>query len=160
MTQAFRLRGIHVAVIVIVFFAAVMAINAYFVSKALGTFPGEDEPKSFAQGLRYNDTLRDRARQSALGWRAEADLAPTHEGARVEVRIYAQSGASLTGLEVDGVLRRPADAKGDVALTFRRVGDSYVAEAPNLAAGHWDLRARAAEGDRRLDFGKVLLWRP
>jgi nitrogen fixation protein FixH len=160
MTRGFELKGIHVGAIIVLFFAAVMAVNFYFVTKALATFPGEDEAKSFAQGLHYNDTLRDRARQAALGWRAEADMEPgANGGAKIEVRVYDRSGSALTGLALSGVLRHPVDARFDAPLTFHAAGDTYVAETAAIREGHWILRARASEGDRHLDLGRAFVWR-
>jgi nitrogen fixation protein FixH len=161
MTRGFELKGIHVGVIIVLFFASVMAVNFYFVSKALATFPGEDEAKSFAQGLHFNDTLRDRAQQAALGWRAEADMAPggVNGGAKVEVRVYDRSGSALTGLTLSGVLRDPVSAKFDAPLNFHAIGNVYVAETPVIRDGHWILRARASDGDRHLDLGRTFVWR-
>ena len=41
------------------------------VYKRQGTFSGEDERKSYLQGLTFNRTLAQRAEQARLGWRAE-----------------------------------------------------------------------------------------
>lgn len=154
------LKGVHVLAIILLFFSAVIGINAYFVVHAITSFPGEDEPRSYAQGLQYNTTLADRARQEKLGWRAEAWLAPGKAGgARVAVKLTTREGVSLRALSVTGVLRRPVDSKEDLPLAFFAAGDGvYVANITALAPGQWSLHA-VARGDRAFfDLRKTLLW--
>ena len=160
MTQAFQLKGVHVAAMIAAFFATEIVVNTYFITTALNTFPGEDEPKSYVQGLHYNDTLNDRAHQAALGWRAEAGMAPgAAGGAKIQVRVFARSGEALTGLHLTGVLRRPANAKRDQTLTFRADGDGYVADASAVDDGLWELRVRADNGENHFDLARSLAWR-
>jgi nitrogen fixation protein FixH len=162
MKRAKELKGIHVLASLLTFFGAVIAVNVYFIVKAIDSFPGEDEKKSYAQGLRYNDTLQDRARQRALGWRAVAALTPqSASGVRLEVRLLDRNGAPIDGLAISGELRRPADAKLDRALSFEARGAGlYVAKVPALDEGRWTLRAQARSASGHLDFGKAMIWQP
>lgn len=153
------LTGFHVLAVILFFFASVIGVNAYFIVQALKSFPGEDEAKSYAQGLRFNATLADRAQQSALGWRAEVSLAPAADGAHLEVRLVDPNGAPLDGLAVTGALRRPVDAREDHSLTFVAKGRGlYAAKLTSLATGQWTLHAEARGAQGHFEIAKRLLW--
>lgn len=155
------LTGKHILFAMIAFFAAVMAVNGYFIYTALRTFPGEDVRRSYLQGLNYNETLAERRAQAALNWRAEAGIVAQADGTAVEVRVANHEGSAIEGLEMSGVLRRPADSDHDVALTFTSYGGGlYVARTPRLAPGAWDVRATAQRGAERFSFVRRQMWTP
>ena len=158
--SSFTLRGAHVLSALLLFFAAIIAINVAFAVMAVRTFPGEDERRSYTQGLRYNDVLRERRVQAALGWRVRSQLSQGPDGARLLVRVEDRAGAPVDGATVSGVLRWAPSEAGDRALTFMAMGrGAYAAELGALASGRWDLRARAEdEGGQALDFEAELTW--
>jgi nitrogen fixation protein FixH len=160
--DGFILKGWHVLAAILGFFATVIAVNAAFITLAIGSFPGEDVRRSYLQGLHYNDTLAERQAQQSLGWRAGAALRGGAEGAELVVIMRARDGAPLDGLELDGELERRTSAEFDRALAFTARGDgAYVAPLGDLPAGHWRLRARAAgAGADALDFESDLSWPP
>lgn len=141
---AFILRGRHVLLVVLLFFGTVIAVNTLFVVLALRTFPGEDVPRSFLQGLRFNETLAARRAQRALGWRASIEAV---QGAGTEtlfhLRLVDRTGAPINSATLTGQLRRPADTRFDRPLTFEPLGSGlYVARAGVLARGIWEVEAR------------------
>jgi nitrogen fixation protein FixH len=156
------LRPGHVLAILLGSFAVVFAVNAYFVVMAVASFPGEEEAKSYAQGLRFNDTLRDRQAQAALRWRAAADLTKGGGNAAVvELALRDASDHPLGDLTIAGALRRPTDAALDRPVTFKAGEDGrYRAALPGLPAGQWELEVRAVRGAQHLDINKRLIWRP
>lgn len=155
-----RIRGGHVLLGMLAFFAAVIAVNVTFVVLALQSFPGEDVRRSYLQGLNYNQTLADRRAQEALGWTAEAALVETADGAAVEVTLRDSAGAPLEGAVATGELRWPTSERFDRSLTFTPRGNGrYAAPVEDLAPGRWRLRAHAEQGeDRALDFEAELTW--
>jgi nitrogen fixation protein FixH len=161
MTKTMTLKGWHVLALLLAFFGAVLAVNVVFITKALHSYPGEYEPKSYAQGLKYNAILRDRDAQNALGWRAEAGLSPGANGAAaISIRLFDRAGAPIKGAHIEGVLRRPVDAHLDHALSFTEVSDgAYAAPAPPLAEGQWTLHARARANGAHFDLQKTVIWR-
>jgi nitrogen fixation protein FixH len=158
--STFRLDGRHVLGALLVFFAAVIAINVAFTIAAVRTFPGEDERRSYTQGLRYNDLLAERRAQAALGWRVRSYLAPAESGARIVVVLHDGKGLPLEGAAIDGVLRWPPAQSGDRTLAFKPLGEGrYGAEVGAITTGRWTLRARAHDGaGRALDFEAELTW--
>lgn len=159
-TPAFRIRGWHVLASLVLFFAAIIAINVAFAVAAVQTFPGEDERRSYTQGLHYNDVLAERHAQAEMGWRARGAFASTADGAQLVINLIDRAGRPIEGATLNGVLRWPPSESGDRALTFEPQGHGrYVARIGTLNAGRWDLRARAEDhAGRALDFEAELTW--
>jgi len=154
------LRGGHVLAMLLLFFGVIIAINVAFAVAAVRTFPGEDERRSYTQGLHYNDTLAERRAQAASGWHAEAQLDESSAGARLVVHLRDRVGRPIDNAVVAGVLRWPPTEAGDRALTFVQDGAGrYGADIGDLASGRWDLRARAHDQNgHALDFEAELTW--
>lgn len=155
-----ELKGVHVLLAMLAFFGAVIAVNIAFAMAAIGSFPGEDVRRSYAQGLDYNATLSERRAQAARGWRASASLGHSAAGAEIEVVVHDAGGAPLDGLNLNGVLRWPSAERFDHDLRFAPRGQGrYVAALGALHEGRWILRAHAA-GDQHevLDFEAELRW--
>ena len=144
-----ELKGIHVLAVLLGFFGVTFAVNGVFITYALSTFSGEDIPKPYQQGLEYNRTLAARAAQAALKWSASIDVARGEgAGALVTVSIRGADGTPRTGLIVEAVLRRPIDAEFDRTVALEDIGGgSYRGLAEDMAAGQWDVIAKAT-GDR------------
>lgn len=144
-TRTFRLKGRHVLAMLLGFFALVAGANAIFITFAVRSFPGEEEKKSYLQGLHYNDRLAERRAQEALGWSAEVASAGLQDGvATIELIYRSADGAPIHALEVSGLIGRPASRTDDQALVFISASEGiYRAEIEGLAPGVWKLTARA-----------------
>jgi nitrogen fixation protein FixH len=150
--QSFRLTGRRVLAMLIAFFLAIIIANAIFITLAVRSFPGEQEKKSYLQGLAYNDSLAAREAQEKLGWTAEiAGARLLDRRAEIILRFKSDADAPISGLAVSGRLARPADDKSDHALAFVATAPgSYSAVVDGLEPGAWRLTAAAsnARGDR------------
>lgn len=158
MPEGKGLSGRMVLAILVLSFAIVVGVNATFVVLSITSFPGEEEAKSYAQGLEYNSTLSDRRAQAELGWRASAGIiAGAHPVAQVVLRDA--SGRPVEGARISGVLRRPTQAALDHTLIFTARGaGAYEAALPALADGQWDLVARATRAGAHFDLERRLVW--
>ncbi|MEZ5920556.1 MAG: FixH family protein [Parvularculaceae bacterium] len=149
MSGRFELKGLHVLAAFVLFFGAVIAVNVAFTRAALHSFPGEEDHKAYFQGLHYNETLAERARQKELGWTAslvEANLDGV--SAVFRLRIADKTGAPLAGLEMDGVIRRTTHSSEDTPLHWNSLGKGlYEARADNVGAGLWEFRANAKDAE-------------
>jgi nitrogen fixation protein FixH len=154
------LKGGHVLAYLLGAFAVVLAVNIGFIVIAIKSFPGEEEEKSYAQGLAFNATLQDRQAQSALGWRAIAALEQTAQrGGAVLITLTDGEGRPLSGARIEGALRRPTDAELDFPLAFAEVSAGiYTAKTHGLHEGQWELAVRATRGTHHFDITKRLLW--
>lgn len=158
--KPFELRGVHVLFALLAFFGAIVAVNVVFAVAAVQTFPGEDVPRSYLQGLRYNETLAERHAQSAQGWRAAAGIERVREGAALSVTLRTSDGAPIDGAALTGALMWPADSRRDRFLSFVQSGAGrYVANVGDLPVGRWRLRARAETETGALNFESELTWR-
>lgn len=156
-----ELRGWHVLTAMLLFFGAIIAINVAFSVVAVRSFPGEDERRSYLQGLRYNETLAERAAQKALGWQAGMVMTPQGADAQVKVRFTDRNGKPVDGLTVEGVLRRPATTRDDIPLIFRAQGDGvYTATPGAIAAGGWNFHGAATRDDARFELERRMTWTP
>lgn len=129
------LTGRHVLLMIVGFFAVSITVNAVFITQAFRTFRGEDVPRSYLQGLSYNETLAARAAQADAGWSAITDVGPDH----ARIHIADANGLPVTGLELSGRLRHPADANRDVDLVFSENAPGHYSANFPAAAGSWHL---------------------
>lgn len=143
--QSFKLTGRHVLAIVLGFFLTVIAANTIFITLAVKSFPGEQEKKSYLQGLAYNDRIKARAEQDALGWTVEIARARLNNGeAEIDLYFTSASAMPISTLKIEGVIGRPADDGDDHGLEFLAVEPGrYRAVLKGLAPGAWRLAAIA-----------------
>jgi nitrogen fixation protein FixH len=93
------LRGVHVFWITAAFFGVIFVVDGVFIARAVGTFPGEDVPNSYVQGIDYNQTIAQRAVQKQLGWTAEVGFGDRSPRTLI-VRIMDASGSPVSDLDV------------------------------------------------------------
>lgn len=130
-----QITGRHVLIMVLGFFAVTIAVNAVFITQAFRTFRGEDVPRSYMQGVAYNETLAAREAQAALGWTAMADA--RLDG--VSLDVADAEGDPVTGLALTGRLRHPADANRDIVLTLTETAPGRYTAAYEAPPGSWRL---------------------
>ncbi|WP_333586591.1 FixH family protein [Phenylobacterium sp.] len=151
----FRIKGWHVLVAMIAFFAVITAVNAVFITAALRTFPGEVSVTPYEDGLAYNARLAQQAAQAELGWRAAA--AAMVDG--VEVQLVDSQGHPLTGLEVTALLQRPATETGAQTLALSETAPGVYGAQAHALAGVWDLTFKAvAPGGQTFEAQRRLTW--
>ena len=156
-----ELKGAHVLAAMLLFFGAIIAINVAFSIVAVRSFPGEDERRSYLQGLHYNDKLEERAAQAALGWRASMEMASQGAAAQLKVRFVDRNGLPVEGLAIEGKLRRPATTRDDRTVVFTALGDGvYVADMGPISAGAWTFQGIANRRPERFEFERRMTWTP
>jgi nitrogen fixation protein FixH len=155
-----QLSGGHVLGVLLGFFALILAANAAFIYFAIKSYPGEKEPKSYRQGLLYNEVLTERALQAALGWSAAIDEIRM-EGAETAlvVSFHGGGGQPLEGLTLAGTLQRPASSEGAHEFAFEPLGGGRYRAVVASPRGAWDLTvvASSAAGDRFQFTNRVVL---
>jgi len=149
------ITGRHVLLMLVAFFAVIIAANAIFITVALKSFPGESQKKSYLQGIHYNDRLAERIVQDRLGWQAQiTSVERNGDGAFIEMHLSDARNDPLRVLVSDAELRRPVHHHEDKQLSFRALGDGvYRSDIEALASGVWDLTAVAKNArDERFDI--------
>lgn len=135
----FTVKGWHVAVAMVAFFALIIAVNAVFLTQAYRTHPGQVAPKPYEAGLIYNAELERQRAQAALGWRAAAEA----RADGVTVVMQDRDGAPLRGLTVTATLQRPATEHGRSELTLTETAPGRYGGAKAGLSGVWDTRIEA-----------------
>ncbi len=150
------LKGYHVLVWMLGFFAVMFAANGIFLYNAIKTFPGEEVEQSYVQGLAYNTQLAKNAKQAQLGWTVQIG----REGDDIVLRLLDANGVGLDGYSIAGTLRR-AGQKSDISVEFVHEGNSvYRTKTTSLLQGRWDLEFDVFEeegGSSVFEGHKVLL---
>jgi nitrogen fixation protein FixH len=137
------IRGVHVFWSVATFFAAVIAVDVYFVASAVQTFPGEEVKNSYVLGLEYNHEVERRQAQERLGWQAEAGLRD-EGGRKLVVRFERAPEILVTSLIVSANVRLIGrDGEGrTIALQESSPGE-YVAPVSFTGPGRVELTISA-----------------
>ena len=143
--SGFRVSGRFVLFSLLGFFLVVFIANGIFITLAVKSFPGEQEKKSYLQGLAYNDTLEARAEQEALGWTAElTELRREGDRAEIELTFKSASGEPISALALKGMLERTVDDDHDHFFDFEpQGGGRYLARVDGVSPGMWRLQATA-----------------
>jgi nitrogen fixation protein FixH len=135
--------GRHFAMIIVAFFAVVVAVNLVMARYASATFGGVVVENSYVASQEFNGWLADARREAALGWSAE--VRRTGDGS-IAVTLF---GAPAEGLILKGEARHPLGRERDRALAFRRLANGQFLSNEPLPAGRWKLRLEALAGSQR-----------
>lgn len=126
--------GRHATILVVLFFAVVIAVNVIMARAALQTFGGTVVENSYVASQNFNGWLHEAKREKDLGWSAAAQRRGDN---RVSIRL---SGVSIGAVRLTGEARHPLGTLADRALTFDRQADGSFLSAEPLPAGRWQLR--------------------
>lgn len=139
--KPFEITGKHVLFSIIAFFGVIIATNMVFVTLAVKSFPGEQVEKSYYQGLNYNDSLAEKARQKTKGWHMLLLETPALQGQSfIDVKLLDRAGEPIYNAVVVGALSRPTTDLGQQDINFYPLRDGvYRTEPAVLEAGAWDL---------------------
>ncbi len=136
-----ELTGKHVLMIVVSFFAVVIAVNVFMATMAVRTFPGLETKNSYVASQSFD---ADRAAQEALGWEVQVLIADE----RLMVMILDPNGAPVDLTSVGGILGRATHVKDDQRPQFKRKESGVlVADVGALDYGKWELRLEAVAAD-------------
>ncbi len=141
----FRLTGLHVLLMLVLFFGSVAAVNFVMIRSALSTFRGEVAGKPYEQGLAYNKEIAEARAQAARGWKVEGAVKRGPDGrAQVEVVARDAGGAAIQGLQVTATLAAPADKRRDHSVKLTESAGGVYRGASDTQKGAWDLELSAS----------------
>lgn len=146
-----KFTGRHAAVLIVAFFAVVIAVNVTMARLASSTFGGTVVDNSYVASQRFNAWLDQSAADKALGWKAETGRGA--DGA-LEVRLVDNAGAPIAGARVIVHAEHPLGARPPVdARLIEATPGLYRAALP---AGRWHLwLTAAARGHEWRTVGEV-----
>ncbi|MGV6801899.1 MAG: FixH family protein [bacterium] len=159
--KEFKLTGWHVLFVVVLFFSIITAVNAIMITYALKTFPGENQKKSYLQGLHYNQTLQAREKQSELGWRVillDGDHLPA-DNTSIKVSVLDKLGQPVSGLHFTATIGRSVTDKEDRDIVFEELNSgTYITQEKDLSAGQWVLILSASNNMDQEISATATLW--
>jgi nitrogen fixation protein FixH len=106
----------------------------------------------YQDGLRYNETLKERRQQAALGWQIAAGVFGEAGASPVEVRVEAKdaNGQPLPYLQGRILFDRPVEKLPPIESELASTGNgNYIGVAALPRAGQWDLTIEFSDGTRR-----------
>ena len=135
-----QFTGRHMAVILIVFFGIVFAVNFLMARLATSTFGGIVVENTYVASQEFNGWLDQAEQQRALGWTATVARG---EGNRLAIRLAGAPPHTLVTAEA----RHPLGRAPNRLLTFGTSGDGRFLSQQALPAGRWIVRITAQSGE-------------
>ncbi|MDQ0505321.1 FixH family protein [Xanthobacter agilis] len=146
-----EITGAMVLAGLLAFFALVMTVNFTMARFAVSTFAGLETESSYKAGLAFSKESDAAEAQQARHWAVEVDLeSPGGTRRTVEVRALDAAGKPLSNLDADGRFAHPTDARRDVVLEVRPLGDGRYSASAEVGPGQWDLVIDFSQGADRL----------
>ena len=147
-----RFNGRQAALLVVGFFAVVIAVNALMAWLAITSHPGLSSADAYREGRTHNQTLAAAAAQRARGWRVQDRFETGGEGTvRVAVSGQDRGEQVLRGLTGEVDFRHPFKADWDRRLVLRAGSDGELRGTVTLpAVGRWHIRLHLVDGGGRI----------
>lgn len=132
-------NGRHVTLLLVGFFAVVIAVNFTMAYLARSSFGGTVVDNSYVASQRFNGWLAQGRAQARLGW-----MTPVTLDAQRRVVI----GVPGDGFAASAVGQHPLGRAEDVALAFVADGRGRLVSTSALPAGRWHLRLTIRNGSQ------------
>lgn len=129
-----RFTGRHMTVILIAFFAVVVAVNVTMARLAGTTFGGVVVENSYVASQHFNRWLDEAAREKAFGWAAGVHRIP---GGRM---VLALRGGGDRIVRVVATARHPLGRVPDRDLVFTPLEEGRFVSRQTLPPGRWRIR--------------------
>lgn len=147
-----ELTGRHVLFILLAFFGVMIAVNAYFTVVAVSSFRGEDVPRSYRQGLEYNQTLEARAAQAKLGWTVTTNRVEKDGGHWLLVQVQNKDGNPVFAADLTATLRHRTDTALDQSLHLTPDGPGRYQTALTVPTGEYYLKGMISKASDQFVF--------
>jgi nitrogen fixation protein FixH len=134
--------GRHAAMMIVAFFAVVVAVNLVMARAASATFGGVVVKNSYVASQHYNRWLDEAAREKALGWTLEARRDADN---RLDVTLAGAPGDAALAAQA----RHPLGRQPGFALAFAAQGGGRFVSREVLPPGRWTVRFEASSAGKR-----------
>ena len=132
-----ELKGRHVAIMFVVAFSIIIAVNLTLAFNAVSTFPGLEVKNSYVASQEFNDRLKE---HQALGWTIRAEMS----GGLLILHITDKTGAPVEVAELQAVVGRATHVEDDFSPEFIFDGQAYATPV-SLGKGNWNIRLVAKD---------------
>lgn len=129
------LKGSHVLVTFLAFFAIVFLVNGSLIYKAIKTNSGLVANEPYRKGLHYNERIAADERQAQLHWAETTAL--TRDGT-LTVTLQGDNSRPVPGLKLQALVGRPSTNAVDRQIDLKEVAPGrYQASIGPVEAGNW-----------------------
>ena len=125
--------GRHMAMIMVIFFGIIIAVNVLMASLATGTFGGTVVDNSYIASQKFNQWLGQARAQDALEWQAHIRL----DGERRINLTLAAREQPLPGAQVTGIIRHPVGRAPERTIEIKQILPGQYRASTSLPAGRW-----------------------
>jgi nitrogen fixation protein FixH len=144
--EAGTIRGGHVLLMFVAFFAVVAAVNAVMVTSALRSMSGLDARNGYDPSQRYNADIAAARAQTERGTRADLTLAGSGSERSVLLLLSDRDGTPLDGLTIEAAFQHPGTKARDIIVPLTGQGaGGYMGASAGILAGAWTLVLTASD---------------
>lgn len=137
--QPRRFTGYHLLGLLAGVFTLVVVANGVMIYHAGRSFRGVTSDHAYEEGLAYNATLQEKARQGQL----QLHLTRAAASGTLVYHLAENDNLPVTGGEVSLTLQRPLGELPSHTVACPEADQSYACPLPALARGQWDLILQA-----------------
>ena len=150
------LTGGKVLAMLVAFFGVVFGVNMTMMQLAIKTMPGTEVDSAYAASLAYEKEIATAHDQNARNWKVDAHVERGPDGgATLRVEARDNNGKPMSGLKFQGRFERPTDRRADQPVEMAEMGIGiYRGNAPDIAAGQWDLVIEGVAAGKRMFMSK------
>ncbi len=135
--------GMHMLVVVFLFFGTIIAVNLVLAFEATGTFPGLVVENSYVASQHYDEMLAKAEAQDKAGWHYQLAM----DGGVIRVALSRDGTTLLRGLDVTAHVGRPSTTREDRILELASTHDGAYASSEPLPPGLWEVDVQAERQD-------------
>ncbi len=150
------LTGGKVLAMLVAFFGVVFGVNMTMMQLAIKTMPGTEVDSAYTASLAYEKEIAIAHDQNARNWKVDAHVERGPDGgATLRVEARDNDGKPMSGLKFQGRFERPTDRRADQPVEMAEMGIGiYRGNAPDIAAGQWDLVIEGVAAGKRMFLSK------
>ena len=132
--------GRHMALVLVIGFGIVAAVNFFMASLAVGGFHGVVVENSYVASQKFNTWLAEAEKARALGW----EVRP---GRGDDGHLLVETADVPAGADIGAELRRPLGEQEFASLVFDPLPDGRYRSREPIAEGRWIVRLTITAGD-------------
>jgi nitrogen fixation protein FixH len=122
-----------------IFFAVILAVNIFYIYISKKTWRGIVTDDSYHNGLNYNDTLKEVAKQKVLGWTVKVNFRPSvSKKGILTITLQDKDLRYINDAKIYITFKRPAQEGSDFVLPVPFEDGIYNTKVEFPMEGQWD----------------------
>jgi len=142
-----KFTGYHATMMIVGFFAVVVAVNLVMAQFALSTFSGTVVDNSYVASQKYNKWLEQARHQQANGWTVSPAV---RKAGKASIAITTTDGSALLGATMVAIAEHPIGQSESFEVSFTQAGAGDYQSVQTLPAGRWKLKIIITQDDKNM----------